>query len=279
MGRVASSWDGFSWWIEDAQDEEILSKGEVSVLRALYRLADALRPEVFVDVGAHLGYYAVRMAKRCERVVAFEPNPISRAKLARNVALNGLDNVSVLPYACGEGSYRARLWLAGSGSTLLEGYVRGESAEVEVVPLDEVVERADIVKIDVEGYDWQVLKGMERLIEEQRPTIIIEHHDFRHYRTSHYPLIKEFLRGRGYMEVWLTVPHHLYYHRRRPLEAVGPLVADHWINHCIRNLEEGRPWYFGIPYTWWWGMNLIDFIYEIREHVLRPDEPKWVESL
>jgi hypothetical protein len=77
----------------------------------------------------------------------------------------------------------------------------------------------------------------------------------------------------------LTTPHRLYYHKSRDLNIIKSLIADHWINYCILNLEQGRPWYYGLPYTWWWGMNLIDFIYEIREHVLRPDEPLWVELL
>jgi hypothetical protein len=40
-------------------------------------------------------------------------------------------------------------------------------------------------------------------------------------------------------------------------------------------LEQGRPWYYGLPYTWWWGMNFN----EIESHVLRPEEPEWIERL
>jgi FkbM family methyltransferase len=276
---VERSWDGFLWLVEEEGDREVLSKGELSVLRALYTLAERARVGVFADVGAHLGYYTVRMANKCGRVVAFEPNPKSRAKLLKNIELNGLRNVTVLPYACGEARYRAKLYPAGSGSTLLEGFVSAEPIEVEVVPLDETLDRVDLAKIDVEGYEWNVLQGARRLIETCRPVLVIEHHDFRYYGTSWYPRIKEFLRERGYIEILLTTPHRLWYPRDRPLEAVKPLVAHHWIQHCIRNLEEGRPWYYGLPYTWWWGMNLIDFIHEIQDHVLRPDEPEWVSRL
>lgn len=277
--NVERSWDGFLWLVEEEGDREVLSKGELSVLRALYTLSERMRVEVFADVGANRGYYTVRMAGRCGRVVAFEPNPLNRAKLVRNVELNGLRNVTVLPYACGEARYRAKLYPAGSGSTLLEGFVSTEPIEVEVVPLDEVLDRVDLVKIDVEGYEWYVLQGARRLIESCKPVLVIEHHDFRHYGTRHYPKIKEFLRGRGYVELFLTTPHRLWYPRSRSLEAVKPLIAHHWIQHCIKNLEEGRPWYWGLPYTWWYGMNLVDFIYEIPEHVLRPDEPEWVSRL
>jgi len=272
---VAESWDGFRWFIADEYSKVVLSKGELSVLRAL-QLLPCL---AFVDVGAHVGYYSVRMARRCRRVVAFEPNPKNREVLVKNLELNNIRNVTVLPYAAGESRYKARLWLAGSGSTLLEGYVTGESAEVDVVPVDEVVEYADIVKVDVEGYEWNVIQGMGKLLDKYKPTLIVEHHDFRHYRTKDYPRIRSYLKSLGYIELYLTTPHRLYYHRSLDLSVISPLIADHWVNHCIMNLEQGRPWYYGLPYTWWWGMNLIDFIYEVREHVLRPDEPLWVELL
>jgi hypothetical protein len=95
----------------------------------------------------------------------------------------------------------------------------------EVVPLDDVVDRADIVKVDVESYDWRAVQGMAGLIDSCRPVLVIAHHDFRHYKINDYPRIKRFLRERGYIEV----------------------------------------------------LDLVDFIYEIPEHVLRPDEPEWVE--
>jgi FkbM family methyltransferase len=276
---IAESWDGFKWLIEEESDKEVLSKGEISVLRALYTISDALRPRTFVDVGAYKGYYAVRMARRCEHVIAFEPNPRNRRILEGNARLNGLGNVTILPYAVGEARYRAKLYPAASGSTLLEGYVDAEPVEVEVVPLDEVVDRAGVIKVDVEGYEARVVQGARKLIERLKPTLVIEHHDFRHYRVRSYGEISSYLKGLGYVELYLTEPHRLYYHRSRPPEVIGPLVADHYVNMCIMNITRGLPWYYGLPYDWWYGMNLIDFIHEVREHVLRPDEPEWLRRL
>jgi FkbM family methyltransferase len=276
---MAESWDGFKWFIEKDSDKEVLSKGEISVLRALYSISGALGSEVFVDVGAYKGYYTVRMAKRCRQVIAFEPNPENRRILEENVRLNGLNNVTIYPYAVGEARYRAKLYPRASGSTLLEGYVNAKPVEVEVIPLDEIVDRADIVKIDVEGYEAKVIEGAKGLIEQLKPTLVIEHHDFRHYKIRSYEEISSYLRELGYIELYLTEPHRLYYHRSRPLEVIRPLIADHYVNMCIMNITRGLPWYHGLPYTWWWGMNLIDFMHEIKEHVLRPDEPEWVENL
>jgi FkbM family methyltransferase len=279
LGSVEVSWDGFKWFVEKDVDRIGLSKGEISVLRAFYRIA-SLGVKAFVDVGAHVGYYTVRMAKRCDKVIAFEPNPENRAKLQRNVELNRLKNVVIYPYAVGEGRYKSRLYLAYASSTLLEGYGGGRSSvEVDVVPLDEVVERADVIKLDVEGYEARVIEGAKNVILSQSPVLEIEHHDFRGYRISDYPVIRDFLKKRGYLELYLTGAHRLYYPSEKPLEVIAPLIADHWINFCIINLRQGRDWYYGLPYTWWWGMDFIDFIHEIGDHVLRPDESEWVESL
>jgi FkbM family methyltransferase len=280
--EIVESWDGLKWYVEREGDRVVLSKGELSVLRAVYALAAAPGFETFVDVGAHVGYHAVRAARKFREVIALEPNPRNREVLARNVALNELHNVRVLPHAAGEARYTATLWLADAGSTLLPGIVRGETVEVEVAPLDELVSRADVIKIDVEGYDWRVIQGARRLIEAQRPALIVEHHDSRPQyagTVSDYPRIKRFLRERGYIEMYLTGAHRLWYPLDRPLEPVGELVAHHWIQHCINNLRQGRDWYYGLPYTWWWGMHFIDFIHEIHEHALRPDEPEWTERL
>jgi FkbM family methyltransferase len=276
---IIESWDGFKWYIEEDSDREVLSRGEVSNIRALYLISDILKPEVFVDVGAYKGYYTVRLSGKCRRVLAFEPNPRNRRILEENIKLNKLSNITVYPYAAGEARYVGKLYPRSSSSTMLEGYVNTPPIKVEVVPLDEIVDKADIIKIDVEGYETRVLEGAKRLVENLKPTLLIEHHDFRGYRINDYPRINSYLKSIGYIELYLTKPHRLYYHQSKPFEAIKPLIANHYINMCIMNVEKGLPWYYGIPYTWWWGMNLIDFIYEIHEHVLSPDEPKWIEML
>jgi FkbM family methyltransferase len=272
---IKESWDGFKWYIEGGHDSVVLSKGELSVLKALYTIPC----ETFVDVGSHVGYYAIRMAKRCKNVIAVEPNPKNREKLLKNIELNALPNVKVIPYAIGEKRYTAKFWLADTSSTLLQGYVSGVPIEVQVVPLDEVVDSADVIKIDVEAYEWKVLQGMPKLIDKYKPSLIVEHHDFRGYKINDYPKIKSFLSSLGYIDIFLTPPHHLYYHKSKNLHLIKPLIANHWIALCTINMEQRRPWYYGLPYTWWYGMNFVDFLQEIPEHIFLPDEPAWVDNL
>ncbi|MEM2196421.1 MAG: FkbM family methyltransferase [Ignisphaera sp.] len=277
--EVAVSWDGFKWFV--SRDErlkhsvEVLSKGELSVLRALRSIAS--KDMIFCDVGAFVGYYTCRLAPYVREVHSFEPNPVSRTILLKNVELNGLGNVKVHPYALGDKSEVKKLYLMASGSTLLEGYGGLEVVDVEVKPMDDVVDWADLVKIDVEGYEWNVVRGMMNIIRRCKPVIVIEHHDFRHYRIATYDLIKNTLKAEGYIPVYITEPHRLYWHSSKPISEIRDIIVDHWINYCIMNIKEGKPWYYGLPCTWWWGMNLVDFIHELPEHV--DAEYEWVKRL
>jgi len=277
--EVATSWDGFKWAIRRGErfehDRAVLSKGELSVLRALNLLADSNK--VFADVGSHVGYYTCRMAVKCRHVHAFEPNPETLENLERNIRLNNLGNVTVHPIALGDRDEVKKLYSRSASSTLLEGYPSYDVVEVHVRRMDDVLDAVDIVKIDVEGYELNVLRGMKRILEDCKPSLVIEHHDFRNYRIDTYPTISGMLRDMGYVEIYLAEPHRLYVSRGMIDDRFRSLIADHWINFCIMNIKRGREWYIGLPEKWWWGMSLVDFIHELPSHVL--EEPVWIELL
>jgi len=277
--EIVESWDGFKWAIGKGKghehDAEVLSKGEISVLKTLKSIVSS--DMVFCDVGAFAGYYTVRLAPLVREVHSFEPNPISRDTLIKNIELNRLTNVKVYPYALGDRNEVKKLYLRAPSSTLLEGYGGLGSVDVEVKKMDELIDWIDIAKIDVEGYEWNVVQGMAKLIEKCKPTLIIEHHDFRGYRISTCDVIKNLLKSIGYHAINVTEPHKLYYHSSKPLSKIRDVISNYWINYCITNIISGRAWYHGLPYTWWWGMSLTDFIHEIPEHVEK--EEQWIKLI
>jgi len=279
---IVESWDGLKWYVDEhreSHDRVVLSKGEYSVLKTLYELSEG--NEVFVDVGAHVGYYSVRMARRYRLVHAFEPNPRNLEKLRRNLELNGISNVVVHPYALGDREEVRALRLADAGSSFHPPPIGPTSCEgvvdVQVKKLDDVLDRADVVKIDVEGWEAYVLEGMRNIIEKHRPALIIEHHEFRGYRINTFEQIRSSLKSIGYIPIFIRDEHVLYYHKTKPIELIEYPIYLAWLNHCLINVKRGMPWYFGIPYTWWWGMDFVDFAQELREHVAR--EPEWVELI
>jgi FkbM family methyltransferase len=145
---------------------------------------------VFVDVGANDGYYTLFAARRTGpsgRVLAIEPSSRERGNLQRNIARNGLANVTVLPVALGAVCGKADLRLAQgihSGHNTLGSFandgVLAESVEsVEMLTLDRVagdfgLDRLDIIKIDVEGAEASVIAGGRQVLKRQRPLILLE---------------------------------------------------------------------------------------------------------
>jgi FkbM family methyltransferase len=140
-----------------------------------------------IDVGASFGWYSVGWAKRLGthgKVLALEPDPRHYVSLVRNLKLNGLTNV--IPVACAAGDYEGTLDLftPAFGLTIFDASaVRQEGMTAPIkVPMRTIdslcseFELVDIrlVKIDVEGFEPQVLHGMARLLERDRPTVIFE---------------------------------------------------------------------------------------------------------
>jgi FkbM family methyltransferase len=152
--------------------------------RELEHVRDRLGDGDFVDVGAHVGMYAVAAAKATSgRVLAFEPNPSARAQLAENLMLNGCRNVLVVPKAAGDAPGRTLLHVPvtpdPSFSSLDAGrFAEGEPIAVEVTTVDAEVAaaglRPTVVKIDVEGGELQVVGGMSGTIAAHRPVLLIE---------------------------------------------------------------------------------------------------------
>ena len=139
----------------------------------------------FVDVGAHVGLYAVRAAMLLRgrgRVLAFEPNPVARAQLEENVRLNACDNVIASEQAASSREATATLAVPRSNdpsfSTLdAAPFEQGEPIEVATTTVDAEVERHGLrpalVKIDVQDHEVAVLDGMQRTLA-LRPAVLCE---------------------------------------------------------------------------------------------------------
>lgn len=113
---------------------------------------------VSVDVGAHSGYYSLTFAKRCQaRVVAYEPDPVWRERLTRNLELNPGSTpwIDVRALVVAE--------MAAPGSVTLDADLTD-------------ITRVGLLKIDVDGGEASVLAGARRLLAESHPDVILETH-------------------------------------------------------------------------------------------------------
>jgi FkbM family methyltransferase len=144
----------------------------------------ALRPFVFVDVGANVGFYSLfacgvaRAHKRAIRVLAIEPDRENLSRLQTNIALNGFEEVTVLPAAVGEAAGRGNM-TGGERNRGERHLVVDGVGEVEVVALGEALGRAglatvDCMKVDIEGHDFAVLEAfLASTSAESSPKMLI----------------------------------------------------------------------------------------------------------
>lgn len=154
---------------------------------------EGLLPEggVFLDVGAHVGHWSLRLAARASRVIAVEANPATAKTLRRHIAMNDLGAVvEVVELAAWDeqtalalsdpngqaegGSTRVLPAEAGTGGLVAAGRL---DAQPELAGLD----RLDLVKLDVEGADIHAIEGMAGLLERLRPVLLIEDHSIYGY--------------------------------------------------------------------------------------------------
>ncbi len=191
--------DGLRWIQRGGNTDDWIA---VSHEESLAPVLDGLLPDggVFVDVGAHVGRWALRLAKKASWVVAVEANSATAAVLRAHVALNAVDNVDVLEYAAWD--ERARLSLSDPNGKVTGGSTRvleGGDGEVEAWRLDELIPRdlkVDLIKLDVEGADLHALRGMRDTLARCRPVLFIEDHSIYGY----YELadLKDLLAELGY---------------------------------------------------------------------------------
>jgi len=151
----------------------------------LHIMARCLRPgDTFLDIGANIGLMtlaASRAVGGTGQVHTFEPLPESRTILERNLVLNHTQSVVVHAAALGSRAQRSTLYAFESTdrgmATLIPPATALSSVDVEVLPLDEIIQAQRLmdvrmVKIDVEGWELEVLKGATKLLAQENPPIL-----------------------------------------------------------------------------------------------------------
>jgi FkbM family methyltransferase len=147
------------------------------------------RGSTVFDVGAHVGEWTLlfsQLVGHDGRVVAFEPDPVARASLKANLAMNGVSNVTVEDRCVSDRTGKALLTAERFGSGLSSivhhegGGGRYSQVEVDSTTLDEYCQERglspDWVKIDAEGAEPLIVRGMRRLIATSHPQAILEFH-------------------------------------------------------------------------------------------------------
>jgi FkbM family methyltransferase len=196
---------------------------------------DAVLPrcDAMVDVGAHVGLTALYCAGRVDRVTAFEPSPVNLGFLEANIALNpGLaDRIRVQPCGLGARDEEVTLYaksLGDSGTSIHELVERAQmmrgrplatawlqAADPTLRALG--VGRRTLVKIDIEGAEYQVVPALAGLLAEAQPFLHLSCHPFNlvvpgdAYRTA----LARVRGGIALAEALACYPHMYFYRTGR----------------------------------------------------------------
>ncbi len=169
-----------------ANFDYLLGTNELTVQNAL---VDLIRPgNVVLDVGANVGFFtmiAARATGPSGIVLAFEPVADNADALEANARRNRFDHVRTHRIALADRTGEAEIILTDhpGGATLASAGLRPPDArgraEVPVARFDDLrdqhaVPAPDVIKIDVEGAEVQVLRGMEHTLRVDQPRLLIE---------------------------------------------------------------------------------------------------------
>lgn len=146
---------------------------------------------VALDVGANVGWHTLLMARLVGpggRVIAAEPNPSVRKRLEDNLNVNGFRQVQVVPCAIADTEGTVEFFgpeaddprsgdshVVTGTATEKRGVIRVETRRLDAIVSEARIERVDLIKIDVEGFEWPVLRGAAETIAEFRPHIVFEY--------------------------------------------------------------------------------------------------------
>ncbi len=171
------------------QDDKIFYYGahEPATLRLMrdimeYQAAQGMDP-VYLDIGTNIGQHLIAVASKARYAYGFEPWSKVRDEALKNLALNDFGHVQVLPFGLSDVSAQLPYFPPvkknlGCGSFMPEAENVGKPITLEVRKGDDVVGELGIkptlLKIDTEGFEQYVLRGLHDTIAAHKPAVVFE---------------------------------------------------------------------------------------------------------
>lgn len=213
--------------------DEVIGKsldlyGEYSQYEVDFLLHFLTQDSVVYDIGGNIGYQATAFASRAKKVYSFEPNPHNYYLLMNNT--HDMNNVHTMHCAVGASNgvikcidYNPET--PGNFGSVQVG-VENATLPVPLVTIDSLeLEKPDLIKIDVEGSEYDVFKGAIKTIKEHKPILFYEAHETKQLRE-----IYELIESLDYKFYWAVVRNY------NPSNFAGNVVnvfADSWLLNVV----------------------------------------------
>ena len=147
-------------------------------------IADNLNSKsVFFDLGAHIGFFSIVAAAICKRVECFEIDPKCVPIIKRNIKINGFKNISVNNVAISDREGKIKIpvldnprpMLSISGQNVQDKFIKVKSTDLDTFIKKNKI-KPDLIKIDVEGAEYNVLRGMKKTLKKKNIKLLVEVH-------------------------------------------------------------------------------------------------------
>ncbi len=162
---------------------------EKPLLYFMRKIAAQIPNPVFVDIGANVGHHSLFMSRYCDRVISFEPFGALVKKFRGQIERNQVANIELIECGLGDeeamleyyapiganegvGTFTDRAWANTAKLPERLKVVRGDDLFQEKAPA-----KIDLMKIDVEGFEKNVLTGLRESLRRYRPVIIMEYEE------------------------------------------------------------------------------------------------------
>jgi len=135
--------------------------------------------KIYYDIGAHVGYYTLLFSKFGEKVYSFEPEKTNFEFLIKHIKLNKLNNVFAFNFAIY--SHKKTLFFEVNedrteGKISEKGNLKIKAYSLDYLCFEKKLDLPDFIKIDVEGAEFEVLKGAKKVIKTKAPKILLATH-------------------------------------------------------------------------------------------------------
>jgi len=155
---------------------------DVHTLQSILDMTDIFKPEVTLDIGANIGNHALVLSTHSKNVYAFEPVQHVYEVLTKNIATNHRSNILAFQIALSDSAGSQTIYLNESniGSSSLNPFENASDQQTINTAIGDdflkaySINTVDFIKIDVEGFEGQVIAGLQKTIKASRPTVVME---------------------------------------------------------------------------------------------------------
>lgn len=175
------------------QFEEILLGSDT--IKGYTKNRELKETDTVIDAGAYPGEFTIYAAKKAKKVIALEPDSKNLNRLRKNIGLNGLDNVDIVPKVLWSNEEEVCF---NSKGELDSSISKDSESMIESTTLDSLAENKDIdfVKMDVEGAEIEALKGAQQLLQEGTYFSVASYHKLDGERT--FRILEDLFDKAGY---------------------------------------------------------------------------------